>query len=158
MTEAITPAGQLLAAQEIPYIEFKHSGQLNSIEQAAAERNQDVNQVVRSILFRCSQGDFFMVLVAGKRKLNWKTLRQHFQRSRLTTATPEEVLGVTGYQIGTVNPFGLSSDVPLLVDNSLLGQPSLSLGSGVPGTAIMITTKNLLNALGPYQTGNFSDF
>ena len=156
MPEPTTPAGEKLAALEIPFIEFIHPGPISSIEQAAAERNQEISQVVRSILFRCNQGDFFMALVAGKGKLNWKALRQHFKRSRLTTATPEEVVRVTGFEIGTVNPFGLSDDVPLLVDNSVLAQPSLSLGSGVHGTAIMITTKNLLKALGPYETGNFS--
>jgi len=156
MTNPNTPAGKTLAGLEIPFIEFKHAGQIGSIEQAAVERNQEIKQVVRSILFRCSQGDFFMVLVAGKGKLNWKALRQHHKRSRLTTATPEEVLEVTGCPIGTVNPFNLPGEIPLLVDESVLAQPSVSLGSGLPGTAIMITTKNLINALGPYETGKFS--
>jgi Cys-tRNA(Pro)/Cys-tRNA(Cys) deacylase len=156
MTSSSTPAGKVLASLEIPFIEFIHPGPISSIEQAAAERNQEINQVVRSILFRCNQGDFFMALVAGKARLNWKNLRQHFQRSRLTTATPDEVLQVTGFEIGTVNPFGLSADIPLLVDDSVLAQPAVSLGSGVYGTAIMITTKNLLKALGQHETGKFS--
>ncbi|MEN8240775.1 MAG: YbaK/EbsC family protein [Chloroflexota bacterium] len=156
MTKPNTPAGKALTDLKIPFIEFQHASQVSSIEQAAAERNQEVSQVVRSILFRCGQGDFFMVLVAGKGKLDWKALRQHFKRSRLTTATPEEVIEVTGCPIGTVNPFNLPPEIPLLVENSVLAQPSVSLGSGVHGIAIMITTKNLLKALGTHEIGKFS--
>lgn len=156
MTKITTPAGQALAALDIEFIEFKHDGLVTSIEQAAAERNQEVSQVVRSILFRCGEGDYFMVLVAGKGKISWKALRQYFKRSRLTTASPEEVVGVTGYEIGTVNPLGLSDEIPLILDESVLAQPAVSLGSGVLGTAIMITTKNLLKALKEYDTGKFT--
>jgi prolyl-tRNA editing enzyme YbaK/EbsC (Cys-tRNA(Pro) deacylase) len=156
MTEPTTPAGEALTELGIPFIEFKHNSRVTSIEQAAAERNQEISQVVRSILFRCAEGDYFMVLVAGKAKISWRALRQHYQRSRLTTASPEEVIAVTGYEIGTVNPFGLPTQLPLLVDETVLAQPSVSMGSGVHGTAIMITTRNLLEALGPYETGKFT--
>ena len=44
---------------------FHHSGQVNSLEQAAQERNQRLEQVVRSILFRLSGNEYLMVLVAG---------------------------------------------------------------------------------------------
>jgi Cys-tRNA(Pro)/Cys-tRNA(Cys) deacylase len=157
MSKATTPAGRALTALDIPFIEFKHNGLVTSIEQAAAERNQEVSQVVRSILFRCSEGDYFMVLVAGKSKISWKALRQHYKRSRLTTASPEEVVEVTGFEIGTVNPFGMPVEIPLLLDESVHAQSSVSLGSGVQGTAIMITTKNLLKALKEYETGKFTE-
>lgn len=156
MSDPNTPAGKILAGLGIQFIEFKHNGRVTSIEQAAAERNQEVSQVVRSILFRCAEGEYFMVLVAGKGKISWRALRQHYNRSRLTTASPEEVLQVTGFEIGTVNPFGLPPEIPLLVDESVLKQPAVSLGSGVHSTAIMMTTPNLLKALGRCETGKFT--
>ena len=155
-TDPPTPAGKILAELGIPFIEFKHDGPIRSIEQAAAERNQDVSQVVRSILFRCSEGEYFMVLVAGKGKISWQALRKHFERSRLTMASPEEVLEVTGCEIGTVNPFGLPDGVPLLVDESVQAQPAVSMGSGVHGTAIMLTNQHLFEALGPHVIGKFT--
>jgi Cys-tRNA(Pro)/Cys-tRNA(Cys) deacylase len=156
MTDTTTPAGKILAEIGIPFIEFKHDGPIRSIEQAAAERNQEVYQVVRSILFRCGEGEYFMVLVAGKGKISWQALRKHFQRSRLTTASPDEVKAVTGYEIGTVNPFGLPEGIPLLVDETVQAQPAISMGSGVHGTAIMLTTEQLFEALGPHEIGKFT--
>ena len=49
----------------IAHTVFHHAGQVNSLEQAAQERNQRLEQVVRSILFRLSGNEYLMVLVAG---------------------------------------------------------------------------------------------
>lgn len=157
MTEQ-TPAITELRQKKIPHEIYVHDGPIHSIEQAAAERNQDVSQVVRSILFRLNEGEFAMVLVAGKNQISWKALRQHFGMSRLTMASPEEVFEVTGYQIGTVSPFGLKTPIPILADQNVFSQMAVSLGSGKSGMAIMMLTKDLKAALGEIETGNFSQF
>lgn len=152
----ISPVSAILTTIGIPHQQFTHPGPVHSLEQAAAERNQTVHQVVRSILFRLDQGEYAMVLVAGPNQVSWQALRQHFKQSRLTMATPDEVLEVTGYQIGAVSPFGIPQDIPLLVDQALLSQPAISIGSGQRGTTILLTTKDLMRALGEVQTGTFT--
>ena len=152
----ITPASKILTELNIPHLEHVHSSEITSLEQAAAERNQDPSQVVRSIVFPLSEGEYAMVLIAGPTQVSWRALRQHFKQSRLTIASPEEVKQVTGYQIGAVSPFGIPSPLPILVDESVLAQPAVSLGSGVIGTAIIITTNNLIKALGDYEVGKFT--
>ncbi len=152
----ISPASNTLRKLEIPHREFIHPSPPTTLEQAAAERNQDVSQIVRSILFRLSEVEYAMVLIAGSRQVSWRALRQFFQQSRLTIASPEEVEEVTGYQIGAVSPFGLPKPLQILLDESVLSQPALSLGSGVRGTAILITTENLLEALGEVEIGQFA--
>lgn len=150
------PASLSLSQQNIPHQVFVHQGPIHSIEQAAAERNQDVSQVIRSILFRLNEGEYAMVLIAGKKQISWRTLRQHFGMSRLTTASPEEVLEITGYPIGSVSPFGLKSPLTILADQNVFAQTAVSLGSGVSGTAIMMLTENLKKALGDIEIGNFA--
>lgn len=157
MTEPI-PVSVALTKLNIPHHVFIHQGQVRSIEQAAAERNQEVSQVVRSILFRLNQGEYAMVLIAGKQQISWKALRQHFGMSRLTMASPEEVFEVTGHQIGTVSPFGLKTPVPILADQNVFTQTAVSLGSGKSGVAIMMLTKDLKIALGKIEIGHFAQF
>ncbi|HSG25194.1 MAG TPA: YbaK/EbsC family protein [Anaerolineales bacterium] len=157
MTEPI-PVSVALTKLNIPHHVFTHQGQVRSIEQAAAERNQEVSQVVRSILFRLNQGEYAMVLIAGKQQISWKALRQHFGMSRLTMASPEEVFEVTGHQIGTVSPFGLKTPVPILADQNVFTQTAVSLGSGKAGVAIMMLTKDLKNALDGIVIGQFAQF
>ncbi len=150
-----TPASQQLDALGIPYRFFEHSGPVESLEQAAAERGQRPEQVVRSILFRLGEGEFCMVLAAGPRQVSWPTLRRHLNQRRLTMATPEEVLQVTGYRIGAVSPFGLVQAVPVLVDRSVLAEEEVSLGSGVRGLALVMHPADLLRALPQAEVGDF---
>ena len=151
------PVSIALDELNIPHDVFTHTGPIHSIGQAAAERNQDVSQIVRSILFRLSEDEYAMVLVAGPNQISWKALRRYFRQSRLTMATPEEVLEVTGYEIGTVSPFGLKTQVPILVDESVFAQTAISLGSGKQNTAVLMTTKNLIKALGEFDTYRFTN-
>ncbi len=150
------PVSVVLSAGGYSHKVFQHPGPLRSLEQAAQERGQEPTQVVRSILFRVSEQEYIMVLVAGRHQIDWKTLRKYLGISRITMASPEEVQTVTGYQIGTVAPFGLSHPVRVLVDRSVLGEYEVSLGSGAPSVAIIIESKTLLEALGQYEIGDFS--
>jgi Cys-tRNA(Pro) deacylase len=156
--DKLSPAAQALEAFKIPYRQYTHASPPTTIEQAAVERNQEVNQVVRSILFRLSEGEYAMVLIAGPRQVSWRGLRKHFKQSRLSIASAEEVKEVTGYEIGAVSPFGLPSPLRILVDEGVLSQPAVSLGSGVRGTAILMTQENLLEALGEVKVGKFASF
>lgn len=148
MTDITTPVGRALLAQAIPFSEFRHAGPVRSLEQAAEERDQRPDQVVRSILFRLAQDEYLMVVVGGPRQIDWKRLRAAVGQSRLTMATPEEVLAVTGYEIGAVAPFGLPRPLRLMLDQSVLAEDVVSLGSGVRGTAVILRTVDLQHALG----------
>ena len=118
--EQTPPVSLTLEKLGISHRVFRHTGQVTSLEQAAQERGQRPEQVVRSILFRIGEGEFIMALVAGPAQISWKKLRQHLGQSRLTMASEEEVLEVTGYRIGTVSPFGLPRPLKVLIDPSVL--------------------------------------
>jgi Cys-tRNA(Pro) deacylase len=153
----ITPVTLVLDRQEIPYRFFTHPGQIQSLEQAAKERGQHPDQVIRSILFRLSQEDFFMVLVAGPRQISWKKLRKQLNQSRLSMASEEEVKRVTGYPLGAVSPLGLENAIRLIVDESVLDQEEISIGSGVRNTSIIMKTKDLIRGLGDFEIVDLLD-
>lgn len=145
--EQIPPVSIALEKLGIPHRIFRHAGQVTSLEQAASERGQRPEQVVRSILFRIGENDFIMALVAGPAQISWKKLRQHLGQSRLTMATEEEVLEVTGYRIGTVSPFGLARPLKILIDPSVLKEEEISIGSGIRNTGIILRSAELPRGL-----------
>lgn len=149
------PVARALADLGIPHRVFVHAGPVHSLQQAAEERGQRPEQVVRSILFRLGQDRFAMVLVAGPAQVAWKTLRQHLGQSRLTTATEEEVLAITGYPIGAVSPFGLPQPLPIYIDKSVLAEAEISIGSGVRGTTVILSSADLRAALPDAEIGLF---
>ena len=145
---SIPPVSQALHAMDIPHHAFTHPGPVRSLEQAAEERGQQPEQIIRSILFRLNEGEFAMALMAGPQQINWKILRRHFNQSRLTTASKEEVTQVTGYQIGAVAPFGLPQPLPIVADPSIFTPEEVSIGSGTRGTTIILKSADLRRALG----------
>ena len=150
------PASIALDQLGIPHRIFQHQAPVTSFEQAAAERNQRPEQIVRSILFQVRPGEFVMVLMAGTGQVDWKKLRQFVKRSRVRMATEEEVLEVTGYRIGTVSPFGLKNQVRVLMDASVLSEEEISIGSGVRNTALVMKSSDVKKALGDVETVEMS--
>ncbi len=141
------PASIALETLNVPHQVFQHETPVLSFEQAAADRHQRPEQIVRSILFQIRPEEFLMVLVAGREQVDWKKLRQHVGRSRVRMATEEEVLDITGYRIGTVSPFGLKNPVRVLIDASVLKEEEISVGSGVRNMAIIMKSGDLRETL-----------
>ena len=152
-----TPVTQALDALQIPYRFLRHPGEVQSVEQAAQERSLTIDQVVRSIVFRVRTAHFVMVLVSGNHQISWLLLRKYLNQSRLTLATEEEVLQVTGYQRGAVSPFGLPAPMQILVDQTVMGIEEVSIGAGERHTAVILKTFDLLNALGEVEIVNLTD-
>ena len=153
----LPPVALALDQLHLPYRLFTHPGPIHSLEQAAQERGHLPDQVVRSIVFRVGKDDFVMVLIAGDRQVAWPTLRKHLGQSRLTMATEAEVKAVTGYVRGAVAPFGLPRPMRILVDDSVFVHAEISLGSGVRGTAVIMQSADLRQALGEVEVGSFGE-
>lgn len=144
-----TPTVSLaLEKLNIPHQIFRHETPVDSLEKAASDRGQRPSQIVRTILFRVTEDEFALALVAGPGQISWKLLRKILGKSRITMATEEEVLAVTGYRPGTVGPFGLLKPVRMLIEANLLKEEEVSIGSGMRDTAVIIKSADLKNALG----------
>lgn len=151
----ITPISSYFTEQHIPHRQFTHPGQVRSFVQAAVERGQEPEQIVRSLLFRLAEDEFVMVLVAGPDQISWKALRRYLGQNRVTMATKEEVLAVTGYQLGAVAPFALPTPLRVLVDKSVFRPQEVSIGSGIRNTTIILRTADLKRALGEVEIVDF---
>ena len=156
MTET-PPVSLELQKLDIPHRVFRHPGKVTSLEQAARERGQHPEQVVRSILFRIGEDEYLMALVAGPSQISWKALRSYLGQSRLTMADKEEVQAVTGYQIGAVSPFGTlrprsgTGKLRVLVDPSVFVEEEISIGSGIRGITVIMKSNDLKRALGEVE-------
>jgi Cys-tRNA(Pro)/Cys-tRNA(Cys) deacylase len=151
-----TPVTRFLDEKGIGYRFFQHPGAVHSLEQAADERGQRVDQIIRSIVFRLSRGGFVMVLVAGKKQVSWQALRRHLGTSRISMATEEEVLEITGYSLGAVSPFGIKQPLHILVDQDVLNENEISVGSGVRYSTVIMRCDDFMLTLGQVEVGNFA--
>lgn len=151
-----TPVTRYLDEKGITYRFFKHPGVVQSLEQAAAERGQRPEQIIRSIVFRLSHNGFVMVLVAGEKQVSWQALRRYLGTSRISMATEAEVLEVTGYPLGAVSPFITRQPLRILVDQGVVRENEISVGSGVLYTAVIMRCEDFMHALGQVEVGDFT--
>lgn len=146
-SSSLPPVITVLTSLGIPHRVFQHTGPIHSLEQAAAERCQRQEQVVRSILFRLGEDQFLLALVAGPAQIPWGRLRRLLGQNRLTMASDDEVLRITGYRPGAVSPIGLATPIRILADQRIFAEDEISLGSGLRGTAILLRPQDLLKAV-----------
>ncbi len=151
-----TPVTRALDAAGIPYTLHLHDHPVHSLEQAASERGLRPEQIVRSLVFRSEDGSFLIVLAPGPRQVSWPKLRRHLGVSRVTTATAEEVLQVTGYPPGAVSPLGLATSLRILADRSITEEETVSIGAGVRNAGIVLRVDDLVRIVQP-EIGDFME-
>jgi Cys-tRNA(Pro) deacylase len=150
-----TPVTRALDALGVRYRLFRHPGPIEDLAQAARERGQRPEQVIRSIVFRVAPGEYVMVLAAGAGQVAWRGLRRHLGQSRVTTAGEDELLAVTGYAVGAVSPLGLPRPMRVLADEGVFAPEEVSLGSGERGLTVILRSADLRRALPGVEVGKF---
>ncbi len=70
-------------------------------------------------------------------------VRHHLGVRKLSFAGADETVALTGMMIGGVTPFGLPSDMPLLVDASVMLRDRIVLGGGNRSTKLLMAPGGL---------------
>lgn len=122
-------------------------GAVGSVEEAAAARGVDVADVVKTLVVRRAAGDYVFVLVPGDRAISWPKLRAVLGVSRLSMPDADTALAATGYERGTITPFGSTEAWPVIADSRLAGR-RITLGAGEHGLALSVDADEALAALG----------
>ncbi len=134
-----------LDAAGIGYLVLRH-GPVRSLREAADARGVEPRDVIKTIVVRRADDDFLFVLVPGDREIAWPKLRAVLGVSRLSMPDAETALAVTGYERGTITPFGSLRQWPVVADATLAGR-RVTLGAGAPGVATAVDADDVLVAL-----------
>ena len=126
--------------------EVRH-GPVASLEEAAQARGVMPEDVVKTLVVRRGEGDFLFVLVPGDRSIAWPKLRDLLGVSRLSMPDAGTAKAVTGYERGTITPFGAATAWPVVADERLRGR-RVTLGAGEHGAAVLLDADAALAALG----------
>jgi Cys-tRNA(Pro) deacylase len=144
------PAGddRALAAIRASGIAFDvtRHGPVGSLEEAAAARGLDPAQVLKTIVVRRAEDDYVFVLVPGGRSIDWPKLRARLGVNRASMPPAEVARDVTGYERGTITPFGAQRPLPVIADAAVPAGP-VSIGGGAHGTAFTVDSAALLSFL-----------
>ena len=92
------------------------------------------------------EGDFLFVLVPGDRTISWPKLRELLGVSRMSMPDAATALEATGYERGTITPFGSTTAWPVIADERLLSH-EVTLGGGAHGVALAVDAGAAVTAL-----------
>ena len=148
------PAEAALRAAGVEFRIVRH-GRVDSLAEAARARGIDPSDIVKTLVVRRAASDYLFVLVPGDREISWPKLRALLGVNRLSMPEAAKAFEVTGYQRGTITPFGAHTAWPVIADISLLGR-EISLGAGQVGAAVLLDADAALTALDA-QTADITD-
>ncbi len=145
------PAESAAAALGVSVQVIRH-GPVNSVTEAAAAQGVEVRDLVKSIVVRRADDDYVFVLVPGDRSISWPKLRALLGVNRLSLPDAATAKEATGYERGTITPFGSAKPWPLIADESARGR-TISLGAGERGVGLRVAADAAVTALG----GTYAD-
>jgi prolyl-tRNA editing enzyme YbaK/EbsC (Cys-tRNA(Pro) deacylase) len=70
-------------------------------------------------------------------------VRKHLDARKISFASMDTAVSLTGMQYGGITPVGLPADWPILVDQKVAAQQRVIIGSGVRGSKLLASTEVL---------------
>jgi prolyl-tRNA editing enzyme YbaK/EbsC (Cys-tRNA(Pro) deacylase) len=70
-------------------------------------------------------------------------VRRHLDARKLSFASMDDAVALTGMEYGGITPVGLPADWPILVDESVAEHERLIVGSGIRGSKLLVTGRFL---------------
>ena len=137
---------ETLERQGIPYRLLPHGREVFTVEEAAAQRDVLMEEMVKSILLRDKKRRYAMACVRGDMRVDPKAVRAVLPDGyqRLQFASAEEIREITGCIQGAVAPVGLPEQVPVVCDEIIARCERVNLSSGDPAMGLEMKGSDLL--------------
>lgn len=102
--------------------------------------------MIKSLVVRRGEDDYLFVLVPGDRAISWPKLRALLGVSRMSMPDAAAAKEATGYERGTITPFGSTRAWPVVADERMVGR-AITLGGGEHGVAVLVDADAVVRAL-----------
>ena len=134
------------SARGIP-IEIIERPSARTLEEAAAILGISPAEIVKSLVVKRRDGTFLFALVPGDRQISWAKLRAVVGVNKLQLPDPAVAFEATGYERGTITPFGSTTEWPVFADDSIVGK-RVSMGAGEHGYSLWVDADHLIAGFG----------
>ncbi len=134
-----TPATALLrqhgvAFTEHPYQYLEHGGAQHS----AKELGMDPFTVVKTLIMQDQDARPLVVLMHGNRKVSTKNLARQIGAKSVEPCASEVANRHSGYLVGGTSPFGTRRQMPVYIEETILGLPRIAINGGRRGYLVGI--------------------
>jgi Cys-tRNA(Pro)/Cys-tRNA(Cys) deacylase len=141
------PRGALAASEAGLTFDLVRTERPSSAEESAQLQGIRLDQLLRTIVVRRGADDYVFVLVPGGRQIDWPKLRAQLGTRRLSLPDRDEARDATGYERGTITPFGATTAWPVVADAGVRAAKRVAIGAGAHGVNLHVASGDLLRVL-----------
>lgn len=148
MDYPVTSAIRFLRAKKVEFEPFifdyvekggtKHSAEVLGVDEHA---------VIKTLVFETDERKPLIVLMHGDAQVSTKNLARILNVKSVAPAAPDKAAKLTGYLVGGTSPFGIKTNMPIFVENTILDLPRIYINGGKRGFLIAIAPTVLINVL-----------
>ena len=144
-----TPATALLRQHgvnftEHPYDYLEHGGAQHS----AQVLGMDPFSVVKTLIMQDQDAKPLVVLMHGNRKVSTKNLARQVGLKSIEPCAPEVANRHSGYLVGGTSPFATRKQMPVFIEETILGLPRICINGGRRGYLVGIDPQVCVRLLG----------
>lgn len=127
---------------------LEHEPVYTSQQAAAVRPDIYLHQGAKAMVLTINNGQmtnnksYVMVVLPGDLRIDYKKVSKFLGVKDVTLAAPVEVEQVVGVKIGAVSPFGNLSNLPVLVDKSLLENSVIAFNAGDHGKTVIMKSSD----------------
>lgn len=144
------PAHEYLNKLNIPYTKAEFSPEIEKGAASVARTlGYNERQMIKTLIFELDTGERILVMVGGDQNIVSGLLKKAAGSRNIKMASFKAVKETTGYEVGSIPPFSWQlKGFRTFLDNSLINESILGVGTGQWGHEILITPENLVKASG----------
>jgi len=138
----------MLENKNVPYEIFEHEPVYTNPAMAEA-LNVSESETVKSLVLKTKEGNMFLLVLPGNKKVNWKQTAAAAKTKKVTFAKPDEVSQAVGCEVGCVPPFGHLTLLPIYMDPDLTKKNFVYFNPGVHDKSFKVKAWDLKKLCNP---------
>lgn len=101
----------------------------------------EISQTAPVLIVKTEKGYFALIIAGNRGKLNFQEIKMTIRCEKMKLASKNEVLKITGFEVGNVPLVG--HGLPCILDSNLLLQPFIYGGAGEANCTLKIAPRDL---------------
>ena len=141
---------ELLKKENVDYKLIKHK-RVHTAEESSKVRGIPLSQGVKSLILVTHEKKFVLCLVTGNREVRLKDLKAILNTKDIRLADSEDVLRITGCEVGSVHPFWdlYNEKIEILMDKHVLDNETIDCSAGTFVDSIEMKCEEFIRVLKP---------
>ncbi len=128
---------------------LRFKGKVISVDMASKVSGFPKDKIIKTLIV-IADGKPYAILLSGDKMLDYGKLRKLLKCKKVRLARREEVMKVTGFDVGEVSPLSPSLEhIPKVADSNILSKDIVLIGGGSHYALIKIRTEELIRAISP---------